>query len=1143
MCNKQRQKISAGLIIFLILLGNVGLGQKLNTGLFPSTGNHTNNSAHTSFVTATLQVTTSVTPPSCSLENGSILATATGGTPPYTYSFAGWPFQNNRLWLCRAGTYPVVVKDATGATATTTVVVKNNYPAVWGVPVTFDPSGCTTPDGSVRIDTYNGTPPYTYSLDNINFQSSQTFTNLLPGQYYFIIKDAIGCTYVDWFYLRSNNCPVLNASTSTKSTSVCNNEGSIDFSLWAIQPVSYSLDGINYQSSGVFTGLSAGKHTLYMTDGSGKQYAYAVNMYQACPIKTSAAVTDATCGNNDGRIVETVTSGTPPYQYSLDGVNFQSSNIFSTVPAGKHTIIVKDAAGLSKMDTTTVADNCPIVTATSIAATCGNSGSITAAVAKGTVPFQFTIDGINYQSSNSFVGVGAGNYTVTVKDASGNSASTPVSVVDNCNNIVLTPVHTKCGYPQGKITVSATFGSGPYTYSINGVVYNGSTWQASNEFPGLWGGTYTITAKDALGVTAAASITINDVREPFLSVSVIPANCDFTGATLTITPIGGIPPYEYSLDGLNWQPSNVFNVSSMEYCTAYIRGANGCRTSICCYYVFTKCLNLNVVGKGASCGNNDGAITVTGSNGTTPYEFSIDGVNFQSSNVFTGLAPGTYTVYGKDAAGLTNTQNVTIGNVCLSVTLSATDAACGKPNGTITATAANGTAPYTYSTDGVNFQSSNIFSTVLPGSYVVTVKDAGGYSSTGNVSVGNIAGPQIVANATAASCPNNDGSITASGTGGTQPYSFAINNGSFQNNGSFSRFATGNYTATIKDARGCTASQPVIVDLINTLSVDAGADITICEGTTGSLKAISNGNAFSWLPTADLNNAAILSPDASPPVTTKYYITAHLGFCEKKDSVVVAVNPAPIADAGSNVAICYGQSAQLNGNGGVQYSWSPTTYLSDPYIYNPTAVKPAGTISYLLTVTDVKGCASILNESVTVSVTPPAKVFAGNDTSIYFNQPLPLNAIDVNNSGFTKYSWSPPSGLSDPSIQNPVAITNRNITYTVIASTPNGCEGTDAIAITAFAVADIFVPNAFTPNGDGRNDVFKAIPIGIREFKYFAVYNRWGQRVFFTTNPAIGWTGTINGTPMLIGSYVWTAAGITFKGDLIERKGTVVLVR
>jgi gliding motility-associated-like protein len=1149
MYSKQPKRISPRLFIplFLILQSCVGLSQQLNTGVFPSRVNKSDNNSGTLSVSTSLQVNTTVTSTTCSMENGSILATASGGTPPYTYSFAGWPFQSSRLWLCRSGTYPVTIKDAIGATASTMAVVKNNYPYVWGVSVTMnDASGCTASDGSVRIDAYAGTPPYTYSLDNINFQASETFTNLLPGQYFFIIKDASGCTYVNWFYIRSSNCIVLNAATRTMSTYVCNNEGSIDFSLpTATHPVSYSLDGINYQSSGLFKDLTAGKHTLYMKDGDGKKYAYAINMYGECPIVTSAAATDATCGNNDGSIVETVTRGTPPYQYSIDGVNFQSNNIFSSISAGKYTIIVKDAAGLLKMDTTTVAENCPTVTATSIAATCGNSGSITAAVTKGTAPIQFSIDGITYQSSNIFTGVGSGNYTVTVKDANGNTASCPVTVVDNCNNIVLTPVHTRCGYPQGEITVSATFGTGPYTYSINGGIYNGTTWQTSNEFTGLWGSTYTITAKDALGITATSSITINDVREPHFSVDIVPADCNNAGAMLTINPIGGISPYQYSIDGIIWQPSNVFNVNAVNpgRYTAYIRGANGCGASICCYWIGTLCLNLNVVGKGANCNNNDGTITVTASNGTTPYEFSIDGVNYQSGNVFTGLTPNTYTVYARDAAGLTNKQNVTIDNVCLSVVVSATDAACGKSNGTITVTAANGTTPYTYSIDGVNFQTNNIFSSQAQGNYIITVKDAVGYSITGNISVKNSSGPQIAANAIAASCSNNDGSITVSATGGTQPYSFAINNGSFQNSGSFSNLAKGGYTATIKDAKGCTASQSVIVDLTNTLSVDAGADITICEGTTGSIKGVSNGDTFSWSPVTDLSNTTILSPNVSAPLTTKYYITALLGICEKKDSVIVIVNPAPIANAGSDIVICYGQSTQLNGNGGVQYNWSPITYLNNPTISNPTAVKPTGAVTYGLTVTDANGCKSIQDESVTITVTPPAKVFAGNDTAVYMNDPLHLNAVDVNNSGFTKYTWSPASGLNNPFIQNPVATTSSNITYTVVSTTPGGCEGRDSITIKAFAIADIFVPTAFTPNDDGRNDTFKAIPIGIREFKYFEVYNRWGQRVFFTTNPSTGWNGIINGIAQQTDIYVWRAAGITFKGNLIERKGTVVLIR
>src|ERR1044072_5004893 len=195
--------------------------------------------------------------------------------------------------VMQGGTYPVVVKDATGATATTTVIVKNGYQGVGGFSRTVDPTGCTSADGSITIYAGDGKPPYTYSLDNINFQTSPTFTNLIAGQYYFIVKDANGCTFLNWFNLRSMNCPTLNGANITRSVSVCNNEGAIDFSLWtAAQPVSYSLDGVNYQNSGIFTGLGAGNRVVYMTDASGKKYMYAIHMNQSCPIKASAAVTN-----------------------------------------------------------------------------------------------------------------------------------------------------------------------------------------------------------------------------------------------------------------------------------------------------------------------------------------------------------------------------------------------------------------------------------------------------------------------------------------------------------------------------------------------------------------------------------------------------------------------------------------------------------------------------------------------------------------------------------------------------------------------------------------------------------------------------------------------------------------------------------
>jgi gliding motility-associated-like protein len=180
---------------------------------------------------------------------------------------------------------------------------------------------------------------------------------------------------------------------------------------------------------------------------------------------------------------------------------------------------------------------------------------------------------------------------------------------------------------------------------------------------------------------------------------------------------------------------------------------------------------------------------------------------------------------------------------------------------------------------------------------------------------------------------------------------------------------------------------------------------------------------------------------------------------------------------------------------------------------------------------------------VQVNVTPPAVVFAGDDTTILIGQTLPLDAVDVNNVGFTSYQWSPAIGLDNPGIQDPLATITGDITYLVTAMTAQGCVGTDSITIKAVTMSDIIVPNAFTPIGDGRNDVLKPHAIGIRDFKYFAVYNRWGQRMFYSTNEGAGWDGTVGGQAQPMGTYVWMVMGLDFGGREVERRGSVILVR
>jgi len=257
----------------------------------------------------------------------------------------------------------------------------------------------------------------------------------------------------------------------------------------------------------------------------------------------------------------------------------------------------------------------------------------------------------------------------------------------------------------------------------------------------------------------------------------------------------------------------------------------------------------------------------------------------------------------------------------------------------------------------------------------------------------------------------------------------------------------------------------------------------------------------------------------------------------------VTVLPAPVATAGISDTICPGKSVQLQGSGGGQYQWSPATYLSDSTSADPTVEQPESTVAYHLTVTDANGCSSVNPAITTVVVTPPPKVFAGDDTSVVIGQPLQLNAVDVDSSGFTSYAWSPAQGLSDPNIADPTTVVTAEITYTVVATTPSGCSATGTIVIEAVTTIDIIVPNAFTPNNDGHNDILKVITFGIQSLKYFRVYNRWGQLVFNSSNEGVGWNGSISGQPAPTGAYVWMAAGVDYQGRPMQKEGTVLLIR
>jgi gliding motility-associated-like protein len=455
------------------------------------------------------------------------------------------------------------------------------------------------------------------------------------------------------------------------------------------------------------------------------------------------------------------------------------------------------------------------------------------------------------------------------------------------------------------------------------------------------------------------------------------------------------------------------------------------------------------------------------------------------------------------------------------------------------------TAPVEYSLNNGPWQAGNTFSNLSVGLYKVKIRDATGCLDSLDIPITQLYPDFIVSNALvqAASCSGSaDGTVTINVAGGKNPYLYSLDGINFQSSNVFS-LIPGNYTITVKDDNNCTAFQNVFIPLNNIVTLEAGLDLSICEGKSIQLNTISNANTFTWSPAATLDNSVLQSPVANPVNTTKYYVTATTGICSRFDSVTVFVNPSPTANAGPDASICFGKNIQLSGSGGVSYFWSPSSALNNNRIQNPTTINLPGTITYSLHVVDANGCNSLQKDEVVITVTRQAIVDAGRDTVLPVGQPLSLYANDINSVGFIQYEWLPYYGLNNPLIANPITILDKDITYTVTARTALGCVATDKIKIQVYKGPDIYVPNAFTPNRDNKNDILKAFPVGIRSFSYFRIYDRWGALIFSTTNPAIGWDGRIKGTEQSTATYVWMAEGIDYTGRVVRRKGSVIIIR
>ncbi len=357
--------------------------------------------------------------------------------------------------------------------------------------------------------------------------------------------------------------------------------------------------------------------------------------------------------------------------------------------------------------------------------------------------------------------------------------------------------------------------------------------------------------------------------------------------------------------------------------------------------------------------------------------------------------------------------------------------------------------------------------------------------------------------------------------------------------------ATTTYTVSFTSlATGCTVRQQTEVSVNPLPTVTAGPDRSICAGVPTPLK-VFGASSYVWSPATGLSCTACNNPVATIYDSTTYVITGTDAFgCVNTDTLTLTTIPRDTITVTADTIICAGSSVRLRATGGTSYLWTPAFTLSNPRIANPTA-SPSQTTTYRVAVSNADCYTDTL--SVTVQVVPIPVVNAGVDVNVVTGQSVTLNGSVP--AEVVRYYWTPVDFLSCNDCLNPVVTPRNTITYTLHGLTTYGCEGTDSVSLfTRCGSSQIFMPNTFTPNGDGQNDRFYPRGNGLRTINSFRIYSRWGDLVYEAQNITLndevsGWDGIYKGQPLKPDTYVWILEGVCESNDPLTMNGDITIIR
>lgn len=666
----------------------------------------------------------------------------------------------------------------------------------------------------------------------------------------------------------------------------------------------------------------------------------------------------------------------------------------------------------------------------------------------------------------------------------------------------------------------------------------------------LAAGTYTLRLTGANGCykdTAVAFIVTIDIVP---QVSWTPPFCPGgnTG-TITVGASGANSPFQYAVNFLPYGSTALFSGLSAGTHVVHIKDAQGCVKDTSIAITDPPAMQLGLSIKRPVCSPvSNGQVSITPVNGTAPYQYALNAGAYGAANSFSGLGPGSYTLHVKDVHNCIKDTTITLtDSLTMQLTATVTPPSCfGGTNGMVTLSPSGTTPPYNYALGAGGYGSSNSFTNLTAGTYVFHIRDQNLCLKDTNIAITQPAPLAFSLDVMQVPCFGTDGgSVTVNAQGGTPAYQYATDLNPFQASAVLNGLTAGVHAIRLKDNNGCTKDTSVTLTEPATAIAFGALSVThpTCEGFTDGQVTLSATGGTPPYTYRTGNGSYSTQAGFGQLAEGTYTFTIRDNNGCTRDTVLTLTGFPHILIGSVTMTLpgCYGASdgsLMIDASGGTppfsyrigqNGNWGSSNLFSG---------YKAG--QYLLQIKDANQCV----KDTAVTLEQPDKLVldtltVGNDCNGIDDGGL----IEVIADGGTppySYAWKHDAALNTARITGLV-----NGKYSVVVTDAHQCADSLTVDILYNNCCTPFIPNAFTPNGDGRNDIYRVEYKGDMDLKEMYIYNRYGQRVFSSSNVGKVWDGTFNGQPVDGGTYFYyirILCGNVKKKELIF-KGDVTLIR